>query len=173
MINTLRDIYDDVNNWLKFAEAKNGAIIALNSALIFGILKFFTSLDDVPVLLSLFAFVGLFMLTVSIIIALLSFIPRLTHPYIKVDKISTNDNLLYFGDIAKYDKVDYRQKLTAMIATKKDEENEKLIDSKISQIIVNSKITFIKYKQFEIAVWLTISAFLTPLGAYILYKARS
>jgi hypothetical protein len=39
MADKLKDIFENVNNWLKFAEAKNATLIAGNGLLIFGVLK--------------------------------------------------------------------------------------------------------------------------------------
>ena len=39
MEDKLKDIFENVNNWLKFAEAKNATIVAGNGLLIFGICR--------------------------------------------------------------------------------------------------------------------------------------
>jgi TM2 domain-containing membrane protein YozV len=165
----VKDIFENVNNWLKFAEAKNGAIIALNSAFIFGLLRLLQSSNTENLYKEMYIKMIIFLLLVSLIMALLSFIPKLKYPYIKFDKISKKDNLLYFIDIAKYTDNEYYEKITTI--TEKSS-NEKLDKYYIQQIIINSQITYIKYKQFEIAVWFTLSAILTPLGAIILFTYK-
>lgn len=170
MVDNLKDIFDNINNWLKFAEAKNGAIIALNSALIFGILKLNSSITNQNILLNYYISIGIFLLFVSIIMALLSFIPRLNYPYIIFDKPTENDNLLYFGDILKYTPLTYYEKLQIKTCGESNKKDFEMYY--INQIIINSKITFIKFKQFEIAVWFTLSAFLTPIGGLLLYFVR-
>ena len=168
----LKDIFDNVNNWLKFAEAKNGAIIALNATFIFGILKLGIINDDNGnSFLNYYLYIAIFMLTLSIIIALLSFVPRLNHSYIQFKKPLDKDNLLYFGDIAKYTPSKYEERLNISIKVD-DEKNSTLNTYYINQIVINSKITFIKFKQFEIAIWFTISAILTPIGGIILYYSQ-
>jgi len=171
MRDILKDIFDNVNNWLKFAEAKNGAIIALNATVIFGILKLGVINVNGNNILNYYLYVAVFMLILSITIALLSFVPRLTHPYIQFKKPLDKDNLLYFGDIAKYTPYKYEERLNLSI-TINDENNSTLNVYYINQIVINSKITFIKFKQFEIAIWFTISAILTPLGGIILYYSQ-
>ncbi|MCP4218773.1 MAG: hypothetical protein GY765_29345, partial [bacterium] len=37
----LKSIFANVNDWLKFAEAKNAALVAFNSAIIFAVLSVF------------------------------------------------------------------------------------------------------------------------------------
>ena len=162
----IKDIFENVNDWLKFAEAKNGVIIALNSAIIFGILKLYPSLKIDNSYIEYYITYIILFLTISIIIALLSFIPRFYYPFIKIDKISESDNLLYFGDIAKYNEIEYSRKILEKIP---DTEKTSFDVYYINQIVNNAKITYIKYKQFEISVWFTISVFLTPFGTAILF----
>ncbi len=173
MRDTLKDIFDNVNSWLKFAEAKNGAIIALNATFIFGILKLNIISTSEKNILDYYLFIAIFMLLVSIIVALLSFIPRLSDTYIKFKEPMDNDNLLYFGDIAKYTDIKYKEKIQIFIQLNGSEGSDKLNEYYIKQIIINSKITFIKFKQFEIAIWFTLSAILTPIGGIILYYTRN
>ena len=170
MVNSLKDIFDNVNNWLKFAEAKNGVVIALNSALIFGVLKLNSTLTNANILRDYYISMVIFVLLISTIMALLSFVPRLKYPYIHFEKPNNNDNLLYFTDISKYTPVQYYEKIQTIYNMKSDKKDFET--HYINQIIINSKITFIKLKQFEIAVWFTLSAFLTPLGGLILYITR-
>jgi len=170
MIDNLKVIFDNINNWLKFAEAKNGAIIALNSALIFGVLKLNSTITEQNIFRDYYISIVIFLLLISSIMALLSFIPRLSYPYIKFDKPTEKDNLLYFGDILKYTPLKYYEKIQIKICEKSDKKDFEMYY--INQIIINSKITFIKFKQFEIAVWFTLSAFLTPIGGLILYLIR-
>jgi hypothetical protein len=164
----ISNIFENVNNWLKFAEVKNGTIIALNSALIFGLFQTLQKIEIDNIALTIYIYSALASLFVSIIIAILSFVPKLSHQYISFDKPKNSDNLLYFGDIAKYTEEQYIYKLSSKI-----NEITNLDKEYINQIVVNSKITYIKYKQFELAVWFNISAFITPLGVIILYKFRN
>jgi len=160
----VKDIFENVNNWLKFAEAKNGALIALNSAMIFGLVR--AMMNNKNLYIESYVNCMIFLLVVSIVMAILSFIPKLKYPYIKFDIPSKNDNLLYFGDVSKYSEEEYSKKLMKII---EKSENDKLDKFYIQQIVINSKITYIKYKQFEIAVWFTLSALLTPIGALLLF----
>lgn len=160
----ISNIFENVNNWLKFAEAKNGTIIALNSALIFGLFQICQDTKTENIILIVYVYSALISLFISIIIAILSFVPKLSYQYTSFGKPKDSDNLLYFGDIAKYSEKEYIDKLSSITNEITDFDKQY-----INQIATNSKITYVKYKQFELAVWFNISAFLTPVGAIILY----
>ncbi len=168
MEDKLKDIFENVNNWLKFAEAKNALIIVLNGTLIFRISGFYSHIQN-NVIYFLY-FMSILMLLISIVIAIISFIPRLKTPYIKMQNPLPNDNLLYFGHIAKYTPDQYYLKISKILS--KDDKYKEFNMHYSNQIVVNSRITFIKFKQFEISVFFLISAFLTPLGTWFLYKNR-
>lgn len=166
----LNQIFSNVNNWLKYAEAKNALIIVLNSTLIFGIINLYPAIkDDTSYIL--YMSIAILMMLISIIVALISFIPRLKSPYEKVESPLENDNLLYFGHIAKYTSEQYREKIEKILSA--ENTNKEFDMYYINQIIINSKITLIKFKQFEISAWFLIAAFLTPIGALILYQFRT
>ena len=73
----LKDVYKDVSDWLKFAEAKNAALLTFNGVMLFGVLRLLSSNNSV--LLSLnktFLIIsGILILNMGII--LYSFIPGL------------------------------------------------------------------------------------------------
>lgn len=54
LIDELKDIFENVNAWLKFAEGKNAALIAFNGALTVGLLRVLPNLRPMPFLLSLY-----------------------------------------------------------------------------------------------------------------------
>ena len=62
--------FDKINYWLSFAEAKNGALIALNVAIMAALISIF---EVIPVLSALI----IILLVISSIICLLSFMPYL------------------------------------------------------------------------------------------------
>jgi len=82
----------------------------------------------------------IFFLLLGIIIALLSFVPRLKHPYIFFKKPNKNDNLLYFGDIAKYTDKEYIAELKKQNIKNNNQGFELYL---VNQIIVNSIIAVI------------------------------
>jgi len=166
---TTKDIFDNVNGWLKFAEAKNASILAFNSAIIFGIFKIFPDSNSNSILFYYLCFV-IFLLLVALTMSLISFIPMLKYTYIEFGEPSDKDNLLFFGDIAKY--ADYNERYKRKVKEALTNTENGFDDFYISQTIINSKIAYIKYKQFEIAIWFTFAAILTPIGAYILWETQ-
>ena len=169
MIDFLKSILERSDNWLKFAEAKNTILIVFNSTLLFSILKMVSSLS-VNILYKYYIFFVISLLFISIILLILSFIPRLQPPWLKITKKSDQDNLLYFGDISKYSPKEYINNVSDKFNLKS--ENYNLEKEYGNQIVVNSQIAFMKFKQFEIASWFTLSAIITPIGLLFLLKLR-
>jgi len=166
MYEKLNHIFLNVNDLLKFAEAKNALIIVFNSTLIFGILSFYSKIKEENIYL-MYMFMIITMLLIAIVISLLSFIPTLKFLDAPLGRPNDNDNLIFFGDIAKYTPSIYYEKLNDIIPNLED--NKSLDMQYINQIIINSKITMNKFRQFEVSAWFTIGAFLTPIGMLLLY----
>lgn len=139
-----KDIFQNINFWLQYAEAKNGALLTINGALIFSTLSLFDDFKTLPFFkytLALF----LICIAISLIINFWSFFPNSN-----VDTLKKKKNLLFWGTIAKYDTTeDYSSFM-------EKEMND--IDSHIEEeILINSKITRTKYLRFIYALRLTIS----------------
>jgi len=161
-----------VNDWLKFAEAKNGAYIAVACSILFGLYSITSKNDDLDISLIIYIACFSVLISTSIVIAIASFIPRLTPPFwIKMDKKEEKDNPIFFGHACKYSKKTYLQLLDKKYGFTEGEVSAFEIDL-VDQIINNSKIAFIKYRMFNSAVWLFISALLTPIGAAIYWKVK-
>jgi len=168
MANNLKDILEDVNNWLKYAEAKNALIIVLNSSLIVGLSN--VSDDITNSTIYILFLTSILMLLISIVIAIMSFIPRLKTPQLKKQNILEDDNLIHYVDIRKYTATQYYEKIEKILP--KENRNKDFEMYYAEQIVTNSRIAFIKFKQFEAAAWFLLAAFLTPIGALILSKVR-
>ncbi|KAA2215750.1 Pycsar system effector family protein [Maribacter flavus] len=155
-------IFKNVNDWLKFAETKNAMLLGFNGVVFFGILKLFIwqSFPDV-LSLKIYLVSAMIMLSVSSLGALLSFVPNLKILRPSFDFKKENDNFLYFDVL--------RCKTANDIINRYRNENEKIEDYHkhlAEQIITNATITKRKYDYFTLALWLSISSFLTPiLGA--------
>ncbi|MFE8598329.1 Pycsar system effector family protein [Archangium violaceum] len=174
----LQYILSQVNDWLKFAEAKNAALVAASIATIIGLLQANIKPDPPPnsfQIIHSFKFFYLnslpWLLGCSGLISLISFLPKTTIPFItsKAGKKDT-DNLLFFGDIAKYDTDDYTKALQKSWQTTPSsigDESKHLSE----QIVVNSGIAVWKYSCFKLALWFAIAAAATPIAAIIIYIA--
>ena len=166
--NTLKQIVD----WLKFAEAKNGAIVALGCATIFGVLRLYSSSSIESILIASYVASFSIFVATAIVLSLASFIPRVTPPFwIKMPKTEQADNPFFFGHACKYSKIKYLELFNRYTESESNKES-KLEVALCDQIVNNSRISFIKYQMFSTAVYLFLAGVLTPFGALILYWVR-
>ena len=167
----LKDIFSNINDWLKYAEAKSATLIAGNSGLIWG-LEAVSKSYELSVLLKVCLLVSVSLCVASLVVCLLSIIPALSMPWnVKPEGKTDNDNLLYFADIAKYSPLTFLRGLENKLGLQHVEYTGYQKDIS-SQIIVNSVIANAKYKNFQIAIWLTLSALITPIGALVILLIR-
>lgn len=151
-----------VNDWLRFAEAKNAALLAANSAIVFGLLRSLVSLQSLPAWVSIYLYVAIGAIGVSAALSMLSFVPRIRLPWIAATRRpSAEDNLLFYGDITGYGARSYLEALYQRSAIEPPEVSD-LEEDYAEQIIVNSRIALMKYRFFAFAAWITLSALLTP-----------
>lgn len=167
----LKEIFSNINDWLKFAEAKSATLIACNGALIFGISRLISSFDLKGIYLLYFILISALCI-LSIAICFLSIIPSLSMPWEKKPSgTSDEDNLMYFSDIAKYTPLAYLNALkdklelndSAFTGYQRDISN---------QIIINSVIADKKYRAFQKAIWLTLAAVISPVLALLVFLFR-
>lgn len=167
----LKEIFSNINDWLKFAEAKSATLIACNGALIFGISRLISSFDLKGIYLLYFISISVLCI-LSIAICFLSIIPSLSMPWEKKPSgTSKEDNLMYFSDIAKYTPLAYLKALKDKL---------ELNDSSFTgyqrdisnQIIINSVIADKKYRAFQKAIWLTLAAVISPVLALLVFLFR-
>lgn len=167
----LKDIFSNINDWLKFAEAKSATLIACNGALIFGISGLISSFELKGAYL-LYCILMLALCILSIAICFLSIIPSLSMPWEKKPSgTSDKDNLIYFSDIAKYTPVAYLNALKDKLELNDFEFTGYQRDIS-NQIIINSVIAEKKYRAFQNAIWLTLAAVISPLLALLVFLFR-
>lgn len=169
----LDKIMSQVIDWLKFAEAKNGALIAFGGVIIFSVMRLMGTTTDIGGMLLFYVICLVFLVIVAVILSLASFIPRLTTPFwIKMPETLVADNPLYFAHACKYSKSGYLKLLNKSCGLQ--ESDDELIDLLLcDQIVNNSKIAFIKYQIFDLSLKLFLAGVLTPVGAYVLYRVRN
>lgn len=166
----MEKILSDINDWLKFAEAKNGALLAINCGLAFGLIRLLSGAQDLSEVILYYSIFVLVQLFGSLTLALVSLLPRTTPPWwVKFPDKTEKENPLFFGSACKYSPLGYLNLINEMTGDKNTEEIHEHLSN---QIVINSKIAFIKYSQFNIAAWLLISAFLTPIGVYFLARVK-
>lgn len=159
----LSETFLNVSEWLKFAEQKNAALIAFNSAMSVGILAVMPSVDASICWLRCLGFASIFFLWLGAVVSLWSFIPAVRIP--KPRDWSgglLDDNLLFFGHIAKHTPKSYLDAVLKLTEST-DVTPSRLDKQYAEQIVTNAQIAMRKYNLFADALWLTLSAFLTPL----------
>lgn len=167
----LRFILGSVNEWLRFAEAKNAGLFSANLALTFGTITIAFGDTVTSQLVQTSLLICAVILGISAIICLISFIPQLSRMKIKlVSNPMETDNLLFFGDIAKYDAKAYIIKLSGLyLNSNTDNTKQLLLEKYADQIIINSRIAKTKYYIFGVAVVLTAIALTLLLMIFVLW----
>lgn len=169
----LKEIVDDVNKWLAFAETKNGAMIALNGAILAGLAnvlfnkdfnQYFNILVKIPLYISVLCTIA------AIVILLISFLPQLA--VFKGMDVSCEEGnvLIYYGDIAKYKSEKQYIKHIYKYYFNTDKNENELSNMEIDygkEIIINSRIAVKKLKWFKLALIFTLSAVITPIPVII------
>lgn len=165
----LKNIFNNVNEWLKFAELKNGTLLATLTAVL-GILLdrtnkilFQGEQYDLNFWISIYLVSLMFFFTIAICILLISFLAQTRVIFKPTGEKSENDNIIFYGHIIKYKPEEY---LRFIDTTKHDFSKQEL--DYANQIVVNSHITYRKYKYFNIALFLTLTGVLTLIGSLLI-----
>lgn len=168
----LRNTLESVNDWLKFAEAKNAVVVATSGFALWASVRLILSSETGCYATAYFAVLSAFLLG-GFVTALLSFLPVLNYRWIvPARSVVVNRNLLYFGYLATLSK---KQVLEAYIrATESRETDVKEIHGMFAeQVIINSRISLAKYAMFELAIKIILFGVLTPIIAIpVLYFSR-
>jgi len=156
-----KDIFNNVNIWLQFAEVKNGALLTFNAAIIFATLNLYESFYKLHYFRYI-VFLFLTLILISLIINLLSFLPS--------NKTGSrkNDNVIFWASISNFDSIEsYSSELNK---EQKSDEIDKHIED---EIYINSKITTAKYKKFKWALYFNISGIIVVLFyAIVLFSIK-
>jgi hypothetical protein len=175
MKDILKDIFSNVNDWLKFGEAKNAALLVFNGASIFGAATFIATVmtqdkNQIPQFFLYYLYSFIILNGLGLVIALYSFWP-LTQTEAVLSKRIENifsikqeaeSSVLYYSHIKDFTPESYLARLCASC----NEEVKKctgLESDYASEIVINSRIAFRKYIFFKAALFCTMSAILTPL----------
>lgn len=145
----LKYIFANINDWLKFAEAKHGGLIALNAGLVVGILSSYTNIQNFiykPTIL-----IAIICFGISVFLSIISQFP-VTQNILFNKKTVQNPNLYFFGHLSHFDNQTFIDefKKTDMSFTP-----SKLDTDLINQILVNAEIAQAKFSFFKFASSLT------------------
>lgn len=167
----LQFIFSNVNEWLKFAENKNAALLAANSAVLFALIRVVSSQTFAP-LLQFYTFIVILLLLFSAGCCLISFIPSTRFVTPSPDQApKPEDNLLFYGDISHYETRSYLHALYDQEG-QKPEKFPQVEEDYAEQIITNSRIALWKYNWFAVALWLALTAILTPIVSITFFFLR-
>jgi len=166
----LTKILSNVNDWLKFAEAKNAGLVIFNSASIVGIMQAFPAGND----LTIFKWIMIFLFGLSICISIYTFLPVLnkTFTYQKYEdaKFELEKNSLNCYFFHHHSKINCKQ-LLSLLKFKTNSPNHTFTDidtDNADQIINNAEIAVSKFKLFTWAAYLTFVAVVLGLVLIII-----
>jgi hypothetical protein len=158
----LEEIHSKVNDWLKFAEAKNAGLLALTAGMAYAFLTHSEKLNTVNCFCWLYFWSFAIFLALALILLLVSLLPQTKIFWSWPEKSSlSNCNLWFYGDLAHVKDMDLVKALYPAA-----EDNKVLyrhMRDIANQIITNSRIALRKYKYFNYALFCLLSAILTPL----------
>jgi Family of unknown function (DUF5706) len=144
----LRATLSMVNEWLRYAEAKNAVLIGAHGALIFGLTQLEIQGESWASVRN--ASAGL--MAASLLIAAVSLTPWLARPGLFPTRAgSSEDNLIFFGDAAHHDADTYLNYLSA--AQPGLANGDKVAHWLAEQIVINSRIASRKFRLFNLALY--------------------
>jgi hypothetical protein len=150
----LVQLFQLVNDWLKFAETKNAALVAFAAAANAGILSFLGSSYQVSSAWKYVLLLAVCLFCVGCVSGLVSFDPKvdrikLSRKRKKRREPSEQDNLWFFGEIGHYTP----DELLRSFATRYHNAPECVVTALekdiASQIIANARITIQKFRVFK------------------------
>jgi hypothetical protein len=143
------------NDWLRFAEAKNAAMVAAVCALIVVGCDHFPSSTKFG-LVQWACFGGCVLLVIAGTLSLASFIPKLTFEWTRSKaEADAKHNLFFFEHIAGYSAFDF---LDALYQAELAESPKRKLELDLAgQAVINSQIASRKFKQFRTACWFALT----------------
>jgi hypothetical protein len=164
-------IFENVNNWLKYAEQKNTLLLTFIGIQI-TLIRLFTKALDRWLIASLI-FLGF-----CFIVCLLSFFPRTRISSWLFEFMirrggdqAESDNLIFFGHIVKYTTDQYIAKMQKYLNG--EIQGHRNLENLCSQIVVNSEIASAKFNFFKVSGWLmVIGQFLFLLSFWSQYVSK-
>lgn len=164
MESRLLEIYDRASEWLKFAESKNAGLVALNAALVAGLLSTASAFEFMGSIKPYWMVINISLLLISATISMVSMVPQLAFLRLKVSESEQTKSVFFFEHIQKWyaEPVDYLNAIALAEGTDPKEWTALEIDF-ADQIIQISRIGTRKYSHFKFAAWITIFVMGTPI----------
>jgi hypothetical protein len=159
----LQKIFANVNEWLKFAEAKNFGLLSLNAAIVFGFTQ--TNFSEGSIICKAGFYIFAPFAVFSFLAALISLFPILSRiekgSYSKtlinalcnfIDKENRFENIHFYGYLKSIDETEFERKYLEKTGSS---ENFTIYETElVTQILYNSRITWLKYQLFKIGAFM-------------------
>ncbi|MDG3546260.1 Pycsar system effector family protein [Methanobacterium formicicum] len=156
-INSLWNIYNTVNEWIKFSDTKAAVVLATNGvilSLFFSNIFNYIKIEQLTILIIILIIIGTTAGLFSIIFAILCLVPNTNNYKLK--------SLIFFGDIAKFESPEKYS----------DEVGKKLFNDlkrQISQEIwINSRIASNKYDNVSYSIKLLLISILFLIMPFVI-----
>ena len=151
---------------LKFAEAKNAALLAFASAWIVGLVNLLSSGKILPFGYTTACVTALPLFVVAAVLAIISLLPKLSTSTFTHEPKGQSRNLLFFGDIAAMTVEEFKLEIRkAHWPAPGEAASATYLDNMEGQIAINSKIAKRKYRLFNwgaSTALLAVSTFAIP-----------
>lgn len=158
--------------FLKYAEAKNAALLTFASAWILAMIGFQARERPLPAAVGPTMWLAIALLLVAGAITLRSFFPSLNLRRFLAGEANPAHNLLYFSDIASLNQSAFKASLKERYyPTTGSTARQEYLDDLVAQIWVNSRIVRSKLRHFSVAIIFVALAGLTmayPVIAWII-----
>jgi hypothetical protein len=168
-----------INDWLKFAEAKNAVLLTFCGAGITAVITYLSASENVPNSLRIGLVISMSLLCIGSLICSLSFLPKTDMDHFIWLKAKPNrnpklqlkdtDNFYFFNDLKKYSSVDLLDSINRLYCEGKSIKPYRKEDLDIAnQITINAEIASKKFMFFRAALWsLIFSILVTPASLFI------
>lgn len=143
---------------LRFAEAKNAALLAFASAWIVGIVNLLSSGKSIPPGYHYVTLAALPLFIVAATTAIASLLPKLQTSTFTGDPKGQSQNLLFFGDIAKITVEGFRNDIRAAYRQTNEAPTDAYLSDLEAQIAINSKIARRKHRMFNFGAVAALTA---------------
>jgi hypothetical protein len=173
-------IFQNVNEWLKFAEAKNAALLAFSGTAVTAILTVLVTATSLPVSLRVALLISTGSLSICTLISALSFLPKTNlekilwlrnRPSSAIPQPEATDNFYYFGHLQKYNADNLLEALNIHYFNDGMTPNKECRDIAV-QVTVNSGIASMKFQFFTYALSFLIAA-IVIIPSIILFQIIS
>jgi hypothetical protein len=175
-------IFQNVNEWLKFAEAKNGILLAFSGAAITATITILSTAQSLPNSLKVGLLLTTIILCICALVCSLSFLPKTNLERVLGLRRNLNptnpdkDNFWFFGHLRYYDPIELLEALNKHYFDNKlnNTPYKKEYQDIAAQITINAEITFLKFRIFTYGVYVLIAAILvipcSVLFSLVIYR---